>query len=173
MSDQSPSCFAATKVIFIHHQWVFPVYRLANIQECPGDQGPSPGGPMVIVHVLTGCLPNMVHGNGCWCDAARMMRLLLSDAAREETLTMILTLGMRARGGPCLCRQTLGRWPIVCQCAGVRTVGERKRKYCFWLGQGSGAGVGMDWAGGHFSKSSSFWILGSMKGKWRVMKSYR
>ena len=112
MSDNSPSCFAATKVIFIHHQWVFPVYRLANIQECPGDQGPSPGGPMVIVHVLTGCLPNMVHGNGCWCDAARMMRLPLSDAAREETLTMILTLGMRARGGLCPCRQTLGRWPL-------------------------------------------------------------
>ena len=131
MSDQSPSCFAATKVIFIHHQWVFPVYRLANIQECSGDQGPSPGGPMVIVHVLTGCLPNMVHGNGCWCDAARMMRLLLSDAAREETLTMILTLGMRARGGPCPCRQTLGRWPIVCQCAGVRTVGGKKAKVLF------------------------------------------
>ena len=60
-----------------------------------------------------------------------MMRLPLSDAAREETLTMILTLGMRARGGLCPCRQTLRRWPIVCQCAGVRTVGGKKAKVLF------------------------------------------
>ena len=78
-------------------------------------------------------------------------------------------LGMRARGGPCPCRRTPGRWPIVCQCAGVRTVGPKKAKVLF-LARARRLREGL--GGRPLSKSSSFWILGPMKGKWRVMKSY-
>ena len=148
-----------------------PVYRLANTQECPGDQGPSPGGPMVIVHVLTGLFTK--HGPWqrmlMWCcqdDAATPVRCCSGGDTNNDP-----DLGDESQGWSVSVSPDPRAMAIVCLCAGVRTVGERKRKYCFWLGLGCLAG--MDWAGGHFSKSSSFWILGSMKGKWRVMKSYR
>ena len=78
-------------------------------------------------------------------------------------------LEMRAGGGPCPCRRTPRRWLIVCQCAGVRTVGPKKAKVLF-LGRARRLRDGL--GGRPLSKSSSFWFLGPMKGKWRVMKSY-
>ena len=83
--------------------------------------------------------------------------LPLSDAG-EETLTMLLTLRDVSQGwspGP-LCPVSPApearAVPVaVCQCVGVRTGGGKKARVLFLPGR-----AGRDWAGGHFSKSSSF-----------------
>ena len=90
---------------------------------------------MVILPVLTGCLPNMVHCNGCWCDA-RMM-LPLSDAAwDEETPTMILTLRWEPGVVPVRVSGPSGNGPLCVSVPVSEPLAQRKRKYCFWPGPG-------------------------------------
>ena len=90
---------------------------------------------MVILPVLTGCLPNMVHCNGCWCDA-RMM-LPLSDAAwDEETPTMILTLRWEPGVVPVRVSGPSGDGPLCVSVPVSEPLAQRKRKYCFWPGPG-------------------------------------
>ena len=121
---------------------MFPVYRLANIQECPGDQGPSPDAPMVTHGQHSACVNGLFTKHGPWqrmLDAAMM--LPLSDAARDSggDTNNDPDLEDESQGWSLVCVRVAGPpgdGPIVCQCAGVsRPLGERKRKYCFWPGR--------------------------------------
>lgn len=122
--------------------------RSLTISRCP-----------MVTHGHSACVNGLFTKHGPWQrmlgDAAMM--LPLSDAAREEeTLTMILTLRMRARGGLLVCVRVArppGDSPIVCQCAG--RCRDRWGKESESIVSGPAA-TGMEWAGGHFSKSSSF-----------------
>ena len=127
---------------------MFCVYRLANIQECLGNHGP---------------ISRWNHGHPCvnWLftkhgssSRGNDVMLPLSDAG-EETLTMLLTSRDGSKGwspGPLCPVSPAPEARAERQCVSVSvSVGGKKARVLFLPGR-----AGRDWAGGHFSKSSSF-----------------